>query len=119
MLKTLEVIWVFDRLTEPQKWKMMVCLSWDHGWFLRINTSAKFRPCVPISQALNPWLGHDSHVECNLLILDEYEVEESLKKPGNPVGRVDQSHRSVILQHLLAAPYHRSSDKLRFQQLLG
>jgi hypothetical protein len=119
VLKSFEVIWVFDRLTKPQKLKMMVCLSWDDGWLLRINTKDKFRPCVAIGKTLNPWLEHDSFVECSLMEWDEFELSESLKNPRNPVGMLHDGHRHQVLQHLLQAPYIRTSDKVRLGQLLN
>ena len=77
MLVTGDVIWVFDRTTRPAKNKMIVCLSFANGWFLRINTSGRFRPAVFIDNARNPWLDHNSYVECTLLEFDEFEIEES------------------------------------------
>lgn len=118
-LAPLSVIWMFDRTTDPQKWKMLVCLSHDDGWFLRINSKSHFRPCEPIlAKDHSAFLDHDSYVECTLLMFDEYEVEEAIRSRG-VVGQVLDQHKSSILGHLLAAPYIRNDDKDRLRALLG
>lgn len=119
MLVTGDVIWVFDRTTRPAKNKMIVCLSFANGWFLRINTSGRFRPAVFIDNARNPWLDHNSYVECTLLEFDEFEIEESLKNPRNPVGRLHTDHFATILAALLGESYIRRSDKNVLTTLLG
>ncbi|GHC66102.1 hypothetical protein [Neogemmobacter tilapiae] len=119
MLGLFQVIWAFDRSTTPPKPKMLVCLCWEEGWFLRINTADRFRPCVAVLKADNPWLDHDSHVECGLLVWDEYELEEAMKNRRNPLGFLHDKHRSQILAHLEAAPYIRAADKVKLRSLLG
>jgi hypothetical protein len=119
VLERFEVIWVFDRSIEPPKPKMIVCLSYEKGWFMRINSSARFRPCVPISVVMNPWLDHDSHVECVLLEFDEYEIEESMKNRRNPVGHLHKDYAKAILQALVREPYIRTADKISLGHLLS
>jgi len=96
---------------------MYVCLDFDEGWFLRINSKDHFKPCVPITKKQHPWLDHDSYVECTFLMLDEYEVEESIRSEG-VVGQVSHDLKSVVLGHLSAAPYIRDDDKRRLDELL-
>ena len=119
MLDLFDVIWVFDRTTNPPKPKMIVCLSYADGWFLRVNTKGSFRPCVPIDVKRNPWLDHDSHVECALLEFDEFEIEDSLRNPGNFVGKLHKDHAKAILGALVREPYIRSADKIALGRLLG
>lgn len=97
---------------------MFVCLDWGAGFFLRINTSNKFKPCVALSVDRNRFLDHDSFLECSLLELDEFEAEESLRRSGL-VGTVDIGCAGEVLQKLLAAPYIRASDKDDLRLLFG
>lgn len=119
VLGLFEVIWVFDRTTRPPKSKMVVCLSYTEGWFLRVNTSGRFRPCIAIDKKRNPWLDHDSHVECTLLQFDEFEIEESLRDWKNPVGTLHLDHKALILKALLGERYINRSDKAALVALLG
>ncbi len=89
---------------------MMVCLSYDEGWFLRINTTDFYRPCVAIKKADNEFLSHDSHVECALLIIDEDEINETLNKSGI-IGRLSFAHKDEILKKLLSATYINAQEK--------
>lgn len=118
-LATGDVIWTFDRTTRPPKAKMMVCLSFDDGWFLRINSSGKFRPAVPIDKTRNPWLDHDSHIECTLLELDEYEIQDSLKDPRNPCGKLHRDHYKAIVREIMGLRFVRLADKQRVAALLA
>lgn len=110
MLQFFDVILVFDRLTRPQKLKYQVCLSYERGWFLRINSKNRFKPCVAISKADNTFLGHDSYIECGLLEIDEYEIDEALRTKGI-VGRVSIACKAEVLTHLLSATYISPADK--------
>ena len=118
MLNFFEVIWVFDRSIRPPNPKMYVCLSYEDGWFLRINTSDKFRPCVAIPQPTNVWLKHDSHIECALLEVDEFEIDEYLMT-NQPIGSVDRLHADEVYAKLINATYLRASDKLRLGEIFG
>lgn len=118
MLNLFDVIWVYDRTTNPQKWKMYVCLSNEDGWFLRINSRDSFKPCVSALKADHKWLDHDSYVECSLLMLDEFEVEDALRRDG-VVGILSHDLKGAILEHLNSAKYIRDDDKERLNGLLG
>jgi hypothetical protein len=74
---------------------------------------------VAIDKIRNPWLDHDSHVECVLLEFDEFEIGESLKTPANFVGKLHFDYAKPILQALLREPYIRQADKIMLGQLLG
>ncbi|MBW7921249.1 MAG: hypothetical protein H3C51_04030 [Rubellimicrobium sp.] len=118
MLRLFDVVWVFDLTTAPQKRKMFVCLSFDDGWYLRINTKPVPKPSVPVTKARNPFLDHDSHVECALLEVDDYEIAEAIRR-GGVVGRLSLWHRQAIAEGIRRAPYIRQRDKDRIAALLG
>lgn len=118
MLGFFDVIWVFDRTTQPQKYKMYVCLSYEDGWFLRINSTDRYRPCVAIYRSENAWLDHDSFIECALLEVDEFEIDEAITR-GGIVGVVGSSLTSSIAETLLSVRTLRPNDKLRLLQIFG
>lgn len=109
---------MYDGSIRPPKMKMLICLDYGAGWFLRVNTSNRFRPAVAIDVARNPWLDHDSHVECTVLEFDEYTIDDALRSRG-PIGRLHGDHFAAILKELLHLPYIRQPDKERLALLLG
>lgn len=119
MLTTGQVIWVFDRTTNPQKHRMMVCVSFEDGWFLRVNTNNRFRPAVPIDRARNPWLDHDSHVECVVQEWDEFEITEAIRERGGSIGLLHRDHYPSVLAELLNNRFTRKSDKEKLRVLLA
>ncbi|SET75794.1 hypothetical protein [Paracoccus homiensis] len=118
MLSLFDVIWIYDQTTRPQKMKMYICLDFDRGWFLRINTKNYPRPSVAISKEQNPFLDHDSHAECGILEVDEYEVEDAVQR-GGVVGKLNLVHRTAILEAHLAMPIVRERDKAALRELLS
>lgn len=118
MLDFFEVIWVFDRTTRPQKRKMYVCLSFEDGWFLRVNTSDRYRPCVAIQTFNNDWLDHDSYVECALLEVDEFEIEDALRREP-PLGFLHKNYLLEVRDKMLSASFHRPSDISRLEILFA
>jgi len=113
-----DVIWLYDRATRPQKEKMQVCIDYDEGWFLRINTRNVIRPCVPISKALNGFLDHDSHIDCSLHIIDEYEIEEVLRTDG-VYGTVNLCHTRAVLDALTGSIHINERDKEQLRVLFA
>lgn len=113
-----EVIWLYDRTTRPQKEKMQVCIDYAEGWFLRINTRDVIRPCVPISKSLNDFLDHDSHIDCSLHIVDEYEIEDVLRRDGI-FGQVNLCYASDTLAALLRSIHINDRDKAQLRILFG
>ncbi len=89
---------------------MQVCVSYEHGLFLRINTRDVIRPCVAISAADNPFLDHDSHIDCSISEIDEFEIEESLGRDGI-IGYVDVKCADEVLSKLVTRPYINEADK--------
>lgn len=113
-----DVIWLYDRTARPQKNKMQVCIDYEEGWFLRINTRDVIRPCVPISKALNDFLDHDSHIDCSLHIIDEYEIDDVLKRDG-VYGKVNLCHAPEILAALVGSVHISERDKEHLRNLFA
>ncbi|ARC37865.1 hypothetical protein A6J80_17265 [Paracoccus yeei] len=118
MLGLLDVIWIFDLNTRPQKRKMYVCLSYEMGWFMRINTKDTPRPCVPISKGDNAFLHHDSHIECGILVLDEFEIDEAIRH-GGIVGTVHERYKPTILSAQMGALFISKRDKEALRRILA
>lgn len=89
---------------------MQVCIDYEAGWFLRINTKDNIRPCVAIPKNLHPFLDHDSHVECTLNEIDEFEIEDALNREGI-IGRLDLSLAAEIHEAMQRTPYTSKRDK--------
>ena len=109
-LKTLDVIWYFDETIEPPKHKMAVCVEPDEGWFFRINTRNFLKPCFPISKDEHPFLKHDSFVNCDLLILDDFIIDEALCESG-PTGSLSISILPVLKRTVIDMRYISLRDK--------
>ena len=97
---------------------MQICLDYEEGWFLRINTRDKIRPCVPISVRENSFLEHDSHVDCSINVIDEFELDEALKRDG-VIGRLSLDSAPAILAALLATSYISTRDKDRLSLIFS
>lgn len=95
---------------------MQVCVDFAEGWFLRINTRDVIKPCVPIPKQMNPFLDHDSHVDCSIHIVDEFEIDEVLRSDG-VFGRVNLLHAPDILDALTRSIHINGRDKARLQVL--
>jgi|GEM_PF-1590969 len=111
-----DVIWLYDRTTNPQKEKMQICIDYDEGWFLRINTRGVIRPCVPIPKSLNEFLDHDSHIDCSLHIIDEFEIDEALRQDG-VFGTVNLCHAADTLDALVKSVHISERDKVQLKKL--
>lgn len=111
-----EVIWLYDRSINPQKNKMQVCIDYEEGWFLRINTRDVIKPCVPISKSKNDFLDHDSHIDCSINLVDEFEIDEALRRDGI-YGRVNLCHASEVMTALVNSRHINNRDKERIEVL--
>jgi len=89
---------------------MQVCIDYEKGWFLRINTKNIIRPCVKISKHDNAFLDHDSHIDCSLNEIDEYEIETAFEREG-VIGKVEIGYAPTILDELLKTSFIRQDDK--------
>ena len=84
----LDVIWIDDDFIKPPGPKMVVCVAPLAGFFFRINTPPYPVP-VKLLKVDNPFLAHDSFLECNgPLDIDDYIIEVFLKRNGVPIGTV-------------------------------
>lgn len=117
-LSVWDVIYPFDRYTNPSKHKMWVCVSRVNLWFLRISTLRYTPACVAISKANNPYLEHDSFFGCggDLIASSEAELTDLLLRQKDSakqgiIGVLHQAERASICDAL------RISEKLSPAQL--
>ena len=97
---------------------MHVCLDYAQGWFMRTNTRNWHKPCVPISRQDNPFLDHDSHIQCVILELDEFEIDEAVRTQGI-CGTVCEAARDPVLGHLLSDRTITERDKAELREIFG
>jgi hypothetical protein len=110
-MKALEVTWIPDQTITPPGPKMVVCVEPGLGFFFRINSKNHWRPCAQIlKHPDHEWLDHDSFVECNILDLDEYLIEEAIRESGI-VGVVSAVAGKAILAEVQAAKSISAEDK--------
>lgn len=118
-IQPLEVIYVHDRLIRPPGPKMMVCVEPDLGFFFRINTKGHWPASILIEKRRNPFLHHDSYLQCGELIeLDEFVVDEILDEKGL-YGELDKSYAAAICRTLDSVSTIRKSDTDAIRQCLG
>lgn len=111
-LQPLDVIWLYHATAAGRaKQRMMVCISPEDGFFLPINTADRFRPCFALSKhPKHAWLDHDSHIECDILVYDDFEIEQSIRR--NPaIGFVDFSHIPDIIDGLKQSRVVSAADR--------
>lgn len=119
MIELLDVIVTDDVTARVVKPRMMVCISPVMLEFLRINTRDRFKPCVPLSRLPHhPFLAHDSFVECNILELDEYVVEQSIGR-NSIVGRLHDRMKAEIYERIQGLTYITKADKQRIRHDFG
>lgn len=119
MLALLETIWIYDGLINPPHPKMVVCMSPEDGWFFRINSRPHFKPCVPLlREPDHQWLDHDSHLQCSILMLDDYVVDAAIERNG-VVGSVSLELREEIIRGIMAGRDTPPRDKQRLCDLLN
>lgn len=111
MIKVLDVVWVIDEFIKPPAPKMWVCVETSLGLYYRINTEPKWQISVPISQARNAFLTHDSHLECGSpLEVDDYIIEQSIRRRGIH-GRLDPYYVPSICDAVTRSRNIRDSDR--------
>jgi len=119
MIQLLDVVLIFDdTLREPHP-KMVVCVNALDGWYFRINSRAILRPCVKLDK--NPhhmFLDHDSYLHCDILELDDYVIEHSLRHKGI-IGAVHTSLKPEILSKTLSSAVISSEDKHIIRDMLS
>jgi len=98
---------------------MVVCIEPTLGLFFRINTDDKWQTPVKLTKADNPFLEHDSFLECGEpLELDEYCVEESIQEKGI-IGRISPTVCPSIMAAVEKAKSIRAADKVAIRKALG
>lgn len=99
-MRPLEVTWIADSEIEPPGPKMVVCVEPYLGFYFRINTHDNWQPCVPISKEPDhKFLKWDSFIECTILDLDDYVIQQALKKSG-VIGTISTSLSDPLIQNL-------------------
>lgn len=87
-MNALEVTWISDEEIKPPGPKMVVCVEPYLGFYFRINSHSNWEPCVPITKEPDhKFLKWDSFIECTILDLDDYIINQATKKSG-VIGRV-------------------------------
>ena len=92
MLVSGDVIQVFDRRTDPRKIKRNICICPRRRLFLRINSKPYWQPHHRLLAAESrSFLDEDSFVELRMLLtFSNSELDEALRRPGNPLGRLSR-----------------------------
>lgn len=87
---------------------MVVCIETEIGFYLRINSYPEWQPCVPIiKEPLHPFLKWDSNIECRILDLDDYIIEQALRTSG-VIGSVSATLCRPILEAIGGTPCSRA-----------
>lgn len=87
-MNPLDVTWIADSEIEPPGPKMVVCVEPFMGFYFRINSHDNWEPCIPIlREPHHKFLEWDSFIECTILDLDDYVINQALRKRG-VIGRV-------------------------------
>jgi hypothetical protein len=120
MVAALEVIVIHDETLRDPKPKLVSCVHPAEGWFYRINSRPFLRPNVSLTRDPDhPWLDHDSYLHCEILMLDDYLVEESLRRHGGVIGAVSANLKREIRRQTLQARYISADDGARICQALA
>lgn len=99
-MNPLEVTWIADVDIAPPGPKMVVCVEPELGFYFRINSHDNWEPCVPIiREPDHMFLKWDSFIECTILDLDDYIINQALKKNG-VIGRVSNALCAPLMEAL-------------------
>jgi hypothetical protein len=99
-----DVVRVFDNLTDPPKYKRLICVDREQGWFFRLNSRPIWKPNMLIPHEGNEtWLEHNTYVHLNILEFDDTVVEESLKVPANFLGEISDGVRERLIEAVESA----------------
>jgi hypothetical protein len=110
-MRLLDVIWIMDELIDPPHPKMVACVNPLDGWFFRINSRDKLRPCVPVVRIPHhTFLHHDSFLHCDILELDDYIIDESVRRRG-VIGRIHSTLVDEIIVKLRLAIHISRTDQ--------
>lgn len=121
MLNALDVIRIHDDLISPPGPKMVVCVEALLGYFFRINSRGHRPGSLLLKKAgAHEFLDHDSHLECGgPLELDDYIIDESLRRHGGTIGCVSPTLIPAILQAMDANGELSPKDKAAIRAFLA
>lgn len=120
LLAALQVIVIHDETLRDPKPKIVACVHPDEGWFYRINSRRFMRPNVALKRDPDHlWLDHDSFLHCEILMLDDYLVEESLRRHGGIIGDISSALKRDIRYQTLQARFISAEDGTKICQVLA
>lgn len=97
---------------------MVICVEPRLGFYFRINSSSEWEPCVPIlREPHHLFLKWDSFIECTILDLDNYIINQALKK-GGIIGSVSTKLCGQLIEKLSYASGARQ-DRNAIRAVLG
>lgn len=118
MISPLDTIVIFDGTLREPKPKIVTSIHPEEGWFYRINSRPFFRPYVKLAREPDHmWLDHDSYLHCEILMLDDYVVEESIRRHGI-IGAVSPGLKNEIIKWTLQARYISAADSEQICRIL-
>jgi hypothetical protein len=116
-MNPLDVTWISDEEIKPPGPKMVVCVEPYLGFYFRINSHDNWQPCIPISKEPDHrFLKWDSFIEVSILSLDDYIINQAIRKNGL-IGKVSRSLCSPLIDTLAYAAGSRS-DKNAIRSVL-
>lgn len=119
MLSALEVIAIFDGTLRDPKPKIVASIHPEEGWFYRINSRPHLRPWVHLVRDPDHlWLDHDSYLHCEILMLDDYVVDESIARHG-VLGSISPTLKREILKWTFQARYISAADREKICRALA
>ncbi len=101
LLKSLDVILIWDVNIDPANWKRVVCICPKENLFYRINSYDDYPIGVFIPKDPNHanFLKWDSYIECGKypIELDDFQIEQALNSNnGKKLGSVNRIHAQAI-----------------------
>ncbi|MFM2280140.1 MAG: hypothetical protein RLZZ444_2371 [Pseudomonadota bacterium] len=100
MMKALDVTWISDSEIQPPGPKMVICVEPHIGLYFRINSNDNWEPCIPILRIPDhPFLKWDSFIECTILEIDDYIINQALRKSG-VIGTISKSLCDPLIKAL-------------------
>lgn len=91
-LKTGDVIRVWDRRTNPAKFKRHICICPEKQLFFRINSKPLFPPHMILRAIDSDFLDYDSYIELQQLVRHyQYEIEHA-----DVIGRLNSNQIAAL-----------------------
>ena len=114
-----DVVFPKDTFTYPPKFKMWVCVSREHFWFLRINSEPITPPDVLLRKVDHPFLDHDSYMGCGgdlIVVFSEEDLcafleEQRDNSRRGVVGRIAKAARRDVCAGIAASPRLSEAQK--------